>query len=89
MIWLKTTSFVRAQHCCAPTAWTIYVVYRRRHRRIIKKSLKQQIFVNSHDDAFVQWVSPNLEKAFCIWLEVVFSQDGDLARLMTKTKKID
>ncbi len=41
-----------AQHCCAPTAWSID------HRRIIKKSLKQTILVNSHDDVFVQWVSP-------------------------------
>ncbi len=34
--WIK----VRAQQCCAPTAWPIY------NRRIIKKSLKQRIFVN-------------------------------------------
>ncbi|AUB38565.1 hypothetical protein COO91_04535 [Nostoc flagelliforme CCNUN1] len=26
------------------TAWSIYVVYRRRHRRIIKKSLKTSYF---------------------------------------------
>ncbi|MBD2559430.1 MULTISPECIES: hypothetical protein [Nostoc] len=50
---LKTISFVRAQHCCAPTAWSIY------DRRIIKKSLKQPILDNSHHDTFVQCVSPN------------------------------
>jgi hypothetical protein len=41
---LKTISFVRAQQCCAPTASSIYVVYRRKHRRIIKKSLETSYF---------------------------------------------
>ncbi|MEH2397515.1 hypothetical protein [Nostoc sp.] len=41
---LKTTFFVRAQHCCAPTVWSIY------YQRIIKKSLKQPIFVTAHHD---------------------------------------
>jgi hypothetical protein len=41
---LKTISFLRAQQCCAPTALSIYVVYRRRHRRIIEKSLKTPDF---------------------------------------------
>ncbi|MBD2415008.1 hypothetical protein H6H01_30710 [Nostoc calcicola FACHB-3891] len=36
---MDIASFVRAQHCVP--VQSIYVVYRRRHRTIVKKSLKQ------------------------------------------------
>ncbi len=44
-----------------PTVSSIYVVYRRRHRRIINKSLKTSSieFIADHD-AFVQCVSPRI-----------------------------